>query len=117
MDPPAFLAGARWSRLHPLVQRLNAAAAAACCLPADDSWAFQRAIDAAVAAAGPGNGKAVVIPPGRYTILRTISIGGSHVVLRGSGVSWRGGRAGFTARLQPLACAGPSVLTTGQRGL
>ncbi len=34
-------------------------------LAADDGPAFQRAIDAAARAAGPGNGQAVYIPPGK----------------------------------------------------
>ena len=68
-----------------------------CLLPcaADDSAAFQRAIDAAVAAAKQsGKGVAVIIPPGRFEIRQTISIGGSNVVLRGSGV--RRGQGGCT---------------------
>ena len=80
--------------------------------PADDSAAFQAAIDAAVAAAGPGNGKAVLIPPGTYEIRQTVSIGGSNVVLRGSGVSARAGcmlrgweRAGQRGIAEALATA------------
>ncbi|KAI7841528.1 hypothetical protein COHA_004699 [Chlorella ohadii] len=56
-------------------------------LLADDSAAFQRAIDAAVASAKQtGRGVAVIIPPGTFEIRQTFSIGGSNVVLRGSGV-------------------------------
>lgn len=53
----------------------------------DDSAAFQRAIDAAVAwAKTSGQGVAVLIPPGTYEIRQTVEISGSNVVLRGSGV-------------------------------
>ena len=65
------------------------------CAPAaaDDSAAFQRAIDAAVAWAKANNrGTAVIIPPGTFEIRQTISIGGSNVVLRGAGVSKRHSR-------------------------
>jgi len=59
--------------------------------PTDDSAAFQRAINAAVAwAQQNGRGVAVVIPPGTYEIRQTVSIGGSNVVLRGSGVRGAG---------------------------
>ena len=62
-------------------------------LPADDSAAFQRAIDAAVAwAKTSGEGVAVLIPPGTYEIRQTVEISGSNVVLRGSGVSKRHSR-------------------------
>lgn len=57
-------------------------------LLADDSAAFQRAIDAAVASAKlTGKGVAVIIPPGTYEIRQIVEISGSNVVLRGSGVS------------------------------
>ncbi|KAL4419158.1 hypothetical protein ABPG77_009134 [Micractinium sp. CCAP 211/92] len=52
----------------------------------DDGPAFQRAIDAAARAAGPGNGQAVYIPPGNYTLRSSVTIGASYVVLRGAGV-------------------------------
>ena len=65
-----------------------------CVLAADDSYAFQRAInDAAVWAQQNGKGVAVIIPPGTYEIRQTISIGGSNVVLRGLGVR-AGGQLG-----------------------
>lgn len=51
----------------------------------DDAPAFQRAVDAASAAAGPGNGKAVIVPPGKWTIKQVVSIESSYVVLRGAG--------------------------------
>ncbi|KAI7841529.1 hypothetical protein COHA_004700 [Chlorella ohadii] len=53
----------------------------------DDSAAFQRAIDAAMASAKvTGKGVAVLIPPGTYEIQQIVEISGSNVVLRGSGV-------------------------------
>lgn len=53
---------------------------------ADDGPALQRAINAAAKAAGPGNGKAVLVPEGNYTLRSSVSISSSYVVLRGAGV-------------------------------
>ncbi|KAL4430794.1 hypothetical protein ABPG75_006050 [Micractinium tetrahymenae] len=52
----------------------------------DDGPTFQRAINAAAKAAGPGYGQAVLVPEGNYTLLSSVSIGSSYVVLRGAGV-------------------------------
>lgn len=70
---------------------------------ADDGPAIQRAINAAAKMAGPGNGRAVLVPEGNYTLLSSVSIGSSYVVLRGAGVRRAGGGAGRTAPV--LGCA------------
>lgn len=54
---------------------------------ADDTSAFQKALDAAQKeAARTGQGVALLAPAGRYKITKTITITQSNVVLRGAGV-------------------------------
>ncbi|KAL4430798.1 hypothetical protein ABPG75_006054 [Micractinium tetrahymenae] len=80
-----YAGGAADIPYYPQLPAFNVRTHGAMANGSDDGPAFQRAIDAAARAAGPGNGIAVFVPPGNYTLLSAVTIGSSYVALRGAG--------------------------------